>query len=629
MSGTKSGNAALRKSLGVMSVFSIAAGAMISSGLFVLPGIAYKIAGPGIILAYFLASLLMIPVMLSKAELSTAMPKSGGSYFHIERSLGPLIGTVAGFAGWCSIMLKATFALVGLGALGILLKGEQDEWTLKAIALGGCVIFTALNIFSVKGSGRVQSVLVFALLGILIGYVAGGIPHLSEANYHPFMPGGWQPVFAVAGMVFISYGGLTKVVAVAEEIKSPKTNIPLGMFAASVVVSILYVLVIFVTVGLVEPEGLSGSYMPISQGAAAIMGRPGVIIICIGAFLAFATTANSGILSASRSPLAMSRDGLLPAFFAKTSRKRGTPIIAICFTSVCMGALIIFLSIENLVKTASTMMLLMFFCVNLAVIIMRASKMQNYRPTFRAPLCPWLQLATNVIYVFLIIEMGLLPLLLTAGFVLAAVLWYFIYVHLRIDRQSALVYLVMRILSRHIKQAKPKTLEHELAQIVLERDEVTFDRFDHLVNECPVLDLAEPLDARTFFRRVAEVLASRVGLKTDALYELFLERERESSTVIQPGLAIPHVIVPGTEVFEIVLVRCAPGIVFSELHEPVRTAFVLVGSRDERNYHLRALMIIAQIIQEGDFEERWKAAADSQQLRHVLLLAGRTRDKHS
>jgi len=320
--------------------------------------------------------------------------------------------------------------------------------------------------------------------------------------------------------------------------------------------------------------------------------------------------------------MAMSRDGLLPKFFSKLNKQFGTPLASICFTALFIMVLILLLSVEDLVKTASTMMLLMFILVNLSIIIMRESGVQNYRPTFYAPLYPWLQIGATVIYGFLIFEMGRLPLLITAGFMLAALGWYFGYVHLRIDRQSALVYLVKRILSRHIGRAR---LDEELVQILLERDEIAFDRFDHLVKDCPVLDVSELIEARELFRRVAEVLSNKLGLTPETLYHLFLERERESSTVIQPGLAIPHVIVPGERIFELVLVRCKKGAVFSELQAPVRIAFVLVGSADERNYHLRALMIIAQIIQEPDFKQRWMAASSSQQLRDIVLLSGRNR----
>lgn len=624
--GKLKNKSALKKELGLLGVFSIAAGSMISSGIFVLPGIAYAIAGPAVILAYALASLLMIPVMLSKAELCTAMPKSGGSYVYIERSLGPLVGTIAGFANWMSVALKATFALIGIGALGALLIPGQGEWVLKITALSACFVFAAINIVSTKESGRLQYLLVFGLLAIIAAYVVAGGSKLNENNYIPFIPSGMESVFAVVGMVAVAYGGLTKVVSISEEVENPTKNLPLGMFIAFGVVNVLYVLVIFVTVGVVDGNALSGSLVPISLGAKATMGPVGAIVVDIGAFLAFATTANSGILSSSRVPMAMSRDGLLPEFFSRTNKRFKTPIASICLTASFMMALIMFLSVEDLVKTASSMMLLLFGLVNISVIILRESGIQNYRPTFRAPLYPWLQIISTVIYGFLIFEMGQMPLLITTVFILVAILWYLVYVHIRIDRQSALVYLVKRVISRHIGRAR---LDEELVQILLDRDEVAFDRFDHLIKECPVLDIEEGLSAKELFRRIAEVLSPRVGLTKDALYELFLERERESSTIIEPGLAIPHVIVPGEKVFDLVLVRCKKGAVFSELQEPVRIAFVLVGSTDERNYHLRALMNIANIIQETDFQKLWMDAPGPQQLRDIVLLSKRTRHQAS
>lgn len=612
----------LKRELGLLGVFSIATGAMISSGLFVLPGMAYRIAGPAVIISYALASIMMIPVMLSKAELSTAMPRSGGSYFYVERSLGPLMGSIAGFANWMSIMLKATFALVGIGTLGVLFLPGIDLWAIKVFALLGLVVFLLLNYFSTRKSGRVQIYLVMGLLAILVLYVGRGIGQVSETRYFPFLERGWRSIFTVSGMVFVSYGGLTKVVSMSEEVHNPTRNLPLGMILASLVVNALYVVVIFTTVGLVDGESLSNSLRPISLGAKSLVGPVGMILINVAAFLAFATTANSGIMSASRAPMAMSRDGLFPRVFSKVSKRSGTPQTAIVWTGVIMAFVIVFLDIETLIKTASTMMLLMFILVNISVIVMRGSGVQNYRPTFRAPLCPWLQIGSVVVYLFLIMEMGALPLLITGAFVLLSLIWYLAYVHVRIDRQSALMYMVKRILSRHIGQAR---LDEELVSIVLERDEVTFDRFDHLVKDCPVLDIDKPMNARELFQQVAKSLSTRLKMSEDNLYSLFLERERESSTVIKPGLAIPHIVLPGKNVFEIVLVRCKPGIVFSELNEPVRTAFVLVGTIDERNYHLKALMNIAHVVHEPGFDQRWMDARSEQQLKDIVLLSGRER----
>ena len=118
--GARSTVANLKKDLGLIDVFCIASGAMISTGLFVLPGLAFAKSGPAVILAYGLASLLIIPSVLAKAELSTAMPKAGGDYFFIDRSMGPVMGTIGGFAAWFSIAFKSAFALVGIGLFAML-----------------------------------------------------------------------------------------------------------------------------------------------------------------------------------------------------------------------------------------------------------------------------------------------------------------------------------------------------------------------------------------------------------------------------------------------------------------------------------------------------------------------------
>ena len=108
--------ATLKRELGLLAVFCIASGAMISSGLFILPAIVFLRVGPATLMVYVLAGIFMLPSILSKIELATAMPKSGGSYFFIERSMGPLPGTLTGLANWLSISLKTAFALVGIGA---------------------------------------------------------------------------------------------------------------------------------------------------------------------------------------------------------------------------------------------------------------------------------------------------------------------------------------------------------------------------------------------------------------------------------------------------------------------------------------------------------------------------------
>ncbi len=613
----------LKKQLGLFSVFSIAAGAMISSGLFVLPSLAFAKAGPSIVISYFLAGLLMVPSMLSSAELATAMPKSGGSYFFVERSLGPLMGTFAGFANWLAITLKATFAMVGIGALATLFFPNGSELTIKLVSAGACLFFLTINLLSVKGTGGLQTGLVLGLIAILVAFIVKALPFVEPQQYSPFAPFGVKSVFVVAGMVFVSYGGLTKVIDVSEEVRNSQKNIPFGIFASFFVVNILYLLVVFAVVGVLSPDVLSGSLAPIALAGKAVAGVAGEILISIAAFLAFATTANAGLLSASRTPMAMSRDGLVPQFLSKTSRRFHTPYFSLLLTAGFMLFVIFALSIEELVKTASTMLIIVFMLINVSVIIMRHSGIQTYRPTFKAPLTPWIQIGTILIYLFLIFEMGYVPLALVGVFAIVAMVWYLFYVQRRIDRKSAIVYLVKAIVSKHIQRTD---LEDELKHISLQRDEVVADRFDELVKKCDILDISGKISATDLFHTASQALSKRLNIDADKLYELFIQREKESTTVIKPGLAIPHIVVEGQSIFEVLLVRCRDGVVFSELHEPVKTAFVLIGSSDERNYHLRALMSIAHIVSEPEFEKRWFAAKNIEQLRDIVLLSGRQRD---
>jgi amino acid transporter/mannitol/fructose-specific phosphotransferase system IIA component (Ntr-type) len=612
----------LKRRLGFLDVFSIATGAMISSGLFVLPAVVYLKAGPSILLSYFIAALLVVPAMLSKAELATAMPKSGGSYFFVHRSLGALFGTFAGLASWFSLSLKSVFALVGIGIFLAPLVPMLPGYMVKLIAIAFALLFTVLNILSVKESGRFQVVLVLSLLAILLMYIAAGIRLVDAQHYSPFAPEGWPAVFTVTGMIFVSFGGLTKIAAVAEEINKPQRTIPRSMFASFMVVSVVYLLAIFVTVGILGRGGFENTLVPLSTAAATFGGRTGFLVLSIAAMLAFITTGNAGLLASSRNPLAMAKDNLLPAFFARVNVRLKTPIVAILFTAAFMIAVIVFLDLENLIKVASTMKLLLFAFVNLSVILMRESKIVSYKPSFRSPLYPVLQIGGTVVYFLLIIEMGLIPLLMTGAFFAASLLWYFLYSRSRNRRESALLHVVERITNRELRG---DSLSQELKEILIERDEIVEDRFDKIIKSAEIVDFRESVNKEGLFQVLAEIFARKFNSDPAEIKRLLVAREAESTTVIHPGLAIPHIVVDGKERFEIVVVRSREGIDFGADKDPVKVVFALAGTRDERNFHLQALMAIAQIVQNPEFLSTWPHLRNAEELRNQILLAQRVR----
>lgn len=620
--------AQLKKQLGLIDVFAMAAGAMISSGLFVLPGIAYAKAGPAVIISYLFASILIVPSALSQAELATAMPRAGGAYFYVERSLGSIWGLFGGLANWFSVALKSAFAIVGMAALIEVVLHEvfgvqMVQWHLKVFGVVCCFGFMAVNIVSVKHTSRFQIWLVGILLALLGLFLTFGVGQTQAIRFNGFLESGLFAILATSGLVFVSFGGLTHVASITEEVKNPGRNLPLGMILAWAVVAFFYVAVIAVTVGLVDGPELSGSLMPISLAASKFAGPAGFAVLGIAAVAAFVTTANGGILGASRYPMAMSRDRLLPLVLARVHERFGTPHISILLTGIFMASAIAFLELELLVKTASTLIIILFILVNASVIIMRESRIQSYRPKFKSPLYPYIHVVAIIAYGTLIIDMGWVPLTITAGFIGLSIAWYWLYVHRRVSRASAVMHVVERVTDRALKSV---TLENELRDILLERDDVIEDRFDRLIRECQIMDIEGQISAEEIFRKVAAILAGRLGTDEYVLFEKFLHREAEGGTVIQPGFAIPHIVVEGQHKFNVLLVRARDGINFPHAPDAVRIMFVLAGSRDERNYHLRALMAIAQVAQEKDFEKRWLAARNTEAIRNLILLSTRKRD---
>ncbi|MBP7052423.1 MAG: amino acid permease [Phycisphaerae bacterium] len=609
----------LAKELGLIHIFSLASGAMISSGLFILPGLAHARAGPAMVLSYFLAGLLAMGGLLSIIELTTAMPKAGADYFYISRAMGPAMGTAAGVLSWFSLSLKSAFALVGAAVL--LAPILPVNHYVVGVTLG--IAFIVLNLVGVREAARFQVALVVALLGLMLYFIFRGLPQINVRHFEPFAPYGLRAVFSTTGFVFVSYGGLLKVASVAGEIKEPDRLVPLGMVLALSLVTILYTLMITVTSGVLGAEQLDHSLTPISDAAGAFMGSAGRFTVAVAALLAFLTTANAGIMTASRYLLAVSRDQLLPQGFSRVGMKSKVPWVAV-LTTGALVLLAMFIHLEILVEAASTVFVLGYVLASLSVILLRESRLQNYRPSFRTPLYPWVQLATILGFAFVILEMGESAFLVTTALVVAGFALYWFYGRRRAQTESAILHLVSRIMDRDFGDSN---LESELKAIVRERDQIALDRFDRILERSPVLDLDRRMDLEEFFGLVGKQLAQRVGIEPETLTRLLHERERDTSTVLTETLAVPHVVVDGTECFDILLARNRQGIRFSDKAPEVRTIFVIVGSRQQRNFYLRVLSAIAQIVQNADFERKWMSARNEQALRDTVLLSKRKRSE--
>ena len=416
----------LERKLSLSSVIAISVAGMLGSGIFVLPGIAAAKTGSSIWLAYLIAAICILPAALSKSELATAMPKSGGAYVYIERALGPLFGTISGIGLWLSLLLKSSFALVGFGAYLLVLTNISPIY-IKYFSVGFLILIMFLNIFGVKKVGRVQLVIVILSLLTLISILLLGLPSIDEQLLNPFMNNGTMGLISTVAFVYISYAGVTKIAAIAGEVKNPSRNIPLAMLLSLLVISSVYVFVAYTLVGNIPLEILSTDIKPIHTLALLLGGEWFAYCVAFVGVITLISMANSGVLASSRFPFAMAMDKLLPSNLAKLHDKHLTPINTILITCLMMGLIILFLDVEKIVKLASAFKVSMFITVNICVIVLRETAVQWYKPTYKSPLYPYVQIFGIITGFILLFYLGWMPILVLLVIALIGSIIYYSY----------------------------------------------------------------------------------------------------------------------------------------------------------------------------------------------------------
>ena len=611
----------LKKELGLFDVYALATGVTLSAGFFLLPGLAAVGVGSGLPLAYLLAGLVIIPGLVSMAELATAMPKAGGVYYFLDRSMGPLMGTIGGFGTWIALSLKSAFALIGIGAY---LRLFLPDVNIVPISAGFAIVFGLLNILGAKKSTSLQSVMVVGLLTLLAWFTGVGLTDIEPANLSGMFGQAPGTLVSTAGLVVVSYMGLTQVASVAEEVRNPERNIPLGMFLAFGTAMLVYTVGTAVMVGVVSADVLArdgGDLTPVATVADVLVGRWGTILMTTAAVLAFSSVANAGILSASRYPLAMSRDNILPRFFSKI-QSQGAPLYAIYATVCLILVFVVLFDASRIAKLAGAFQLTMFALSCLALIVMRESRIESYDPRFRSPFYPWLHILGVLAPFWLIVEMGILPSVFTGGLITFGAMWYSYYARERVDREGA-IYHVFERLGRN----RDAGLDRELRQIMKEKGLREADPFEEVVTTASIIDTPRGTGFRNVIWEASAHLAEACDVSAKELSEDFLQGTVVGMTPVSHGVALPHLRRADIETARMVLVRCRGGIEMDVdvaegregETELVQAVFFLMSPLDDPGQHLRILAQIAGRVDEEGFMEAWLSASNHQELKEAIL----------
>ncbi|MGD2205508.1 MAG: amino acid permease [Anaerolineae bacterium] len=432
----------LARTLGLFDAVMIGLGAMIGAGVFVLTGIAAGEAGPAAIIAFALNGIVTTFTAFTYAELASAIPEAGGGYSFVKRAMPPALGFLAGWMLWFAYTVACALYAVGFGGYFIELLGSYwpaahealvgtlgHQWAISLTTFLISAFFISLNVLGADVTGKAENIVTMAKILVLGVFIAFGLVALfrrpsAATAFHPMFPNGLGGVLVAMGLTFIAFEGYDLIATVSEEVKNPTENIPKATFIALWAAVIIYLCILLVSIGAVNPERFSvfgqtydqlpaaleidapldpddpmintsweilGIYKEtgIVRAAENFMPAFGVALIVLGGLFSTMSALNASVLASSRVGFSMGREKMLPPALGTIHRRYRTPHVAVLITGLIIVAVAIGLPVEVVGSGASLMFLLSFALTNAAMILIRVREPDLERG-YKAPLFPLL-----------------------------------------------------------------------------------------------------------------------------------------------------------------------------------------------------------------------------------------------
>ncbi|MCF6161067.1 MAG: amino acid permease [Furfurilactobacillus sp.] len=411
----------LIKSMSAWDLVALGIGAVIGTGIFILPGtVAATKSGPAIILSFVVAAIVCGLAAMCYAEFSSALPIAGSAYSYGNVVYGQFIGWILGWALVLEYMLSVAAVSTGWAAyfnslisgFGIhmptALSGAFDpaHGTYINLVAVLIVLFVAWLLSNgMKTSTRVQNIMVAVKIVIILIFVLVGLFYVKPANWHPFFPykGG---VLAGASAVFFAFLGFDVVAASAAEVKNPKRNMPIGIIGTLIVASILYIAVSVVLTGLVSYKRLNVAD-PVAFALQQVGQNWGAALVSIGALAGMFTMMLAMIYSSSRLVYSIGRDGLLPKWLGNVNKKSGNPTASLTTVTVLIAIMAGLVPLEQLTNLVNIGTLIAFTFVSFGVIPLRRRKDINHTDGFRVPWYPVLPIISGLACMLLLFRLPL------------------------------------------------------------------------------------------------------------------------------------------------------------------------------------------------------------------------------
>ncbi|MFJ3334963.1 amino acid permease [Streptomyces sp. NPDC086766] len=406
----------LERSLGLWQLTAIGVGGIIGAGIFTLAGtVANGTAGPAVVVSFLIAGLASAAAALSYAEFAGLIPKAGSAYTYGYAVLGEFAGW---FIGW-DLLLEYT-AIVAVVAIGISgyfgflvedMGAQLPSWMLGAPGTGAghrvdlfaavlCLVIAWLLNLGMRSAARFETFVVALKVLVVLLVIGVGVFHITTANYRPFFPYGIGGTFTGAATVFFAVFGYDAMSTAAEESRDAQRHMPKAIVYSLAISMVLYVAACLVLTGMqnykeIDKEsGFSTAFKSVGLSGLAD-------VIAVGAIIGILTVMFTFMLGVTRVWFAMSRDGLLPKWFAKTHPTRHVPTRVTWIVGAASAVIAGFLPIAEAAELTNIGILLAFVVVCTAVIVLRHRRPDLPR-AFRTPWMPFVPALGVVFSIWLI-----------------------------------------------------------------------------------------------------------------------------------------------------------------------------------------------------------------------------------
>lgn len=441
------GDSHFEKTLTRGNLISMGIGAIIGTGIFILPGIvAYSTSGPSITISFILSAIVCILTAMCFAELSSTFPVAGSTYSYGSIIFGKFPGWLIGWALCLEYILGVSAVSSGFSAyfvslvnsFGIVLPkaiiGPLEPSNGSFINLPSVIVLILIYLLlrrGIQASTRMNTIMVFVKIAVVLTFIGVGIFYIKPVNYHPYFPMGGFGVIKGAALVFFAYLGFDVIPSSAPEVKDPQKNIPISIMVSLAICAVLYVILSAVLTGMVNYKDLNFADPVVYALNYVKLGKI-AFLITIGALAGMFTMMLNTVYGGSRLIYVLGRDGMIPTAFGKIDETAKMPILSLNTITILAVLLGGFVSLKELTSLVNIGTLVSFTFVASGIIKLR-HRTDVPHSDFKVPFYPWLPIISVILCVLLMTQVSINSWITFIGWFFIGVIVYFAYGYRKVN----------------------------------------------------------------------------------------------------------------------------------------------------------------------------------------------------